>query len=446
MNAFWQASLADTVQSSRAFASGPAPTMNVEQWLLQYEEAAPTSSNQGSGGVAFQRWFHFKEAFSPKFVADTLSSLPYPVEKCLDPFGGSGTTALTSRMLGLSSATVEVNPFLADLIEAKLTPISPASFRADYERIVAKLSIEDQDRNAPAGMPPTLLEPGLNGRYVFARDVFAAARAIVRAAGQLKPEHGRLLRVLLGSVLVANSNVTINGKGRRYRRGWENRVRTANHLIAGLDAAVDRGIEDLAQFAGLPAGSHTVYRGDARTALRGIDRADVAIFSPPYPNSFDYTDVYNLELWMLGYLQTATDNRSLREDTLRSHVQLKWKPRPRIAQSSVLDETLAKLAQRRGDLWNANIPEMIEYYFDDLRQIFVELARILPTGRHAVVAVGDSQYAGVRVDVAAILSQCIEPLGFHLSERGTIRSMRTSSQHGGEFDLSEHCLVFERAR
>jgi hypothetical protein len=326
MNAFWQAPLAQTVQSSRTIATGPAPTLDLARWLLQYEEAAPTSSNQGSGGVAFQRWFHFKEAYSPKFVADTLSSLPYPVEKCLDPFGGSGTTALTSRMVGLSSVTVEVNPFLADVIEAKLTPVSPASFRSDYERTLAKLSTEEQDRRASDGMPATLLEPGLNGRFVFAKEDFATARAIARAAGELTPKHARLLRVLLGSVLVSNSNVTINGKGRRYRRGWQDRVRSADHLVAALDNAVDRAIEDLAQFAGLPQGEHTVLRGDARTALGQVDRADVAIFSPPYPNSFDYTDVYNLELWMLGYLRSGEDNRALRQDTLRSHVQLKWKP------------------------------------------------------------------------------------------------------------------------
>jgi hypothetical protein len=36
-------------------------------------------------------------------------------------------------------------------------------------------------------------------------------------------------------------------------------------------------------------------------------------------------------------------------------------------------------------------------------------------------------------------------IGFHLVKRGAIRSMRNSSQHGGAFELLEHCLVFERA-
>lgn len=445
MNAFWQASLERTLERSGTLADGAVSTADTARWLGQYREDAPTSSNQGSGDVAFQRWFAFKEAFSPKFVADTLSSLPYRAEICLDPFGGSGTSAVTSRMLGLSSISIEVNPFLADLIQAKLTPISGASFLADYEMVLSSLCRDDEDAISAPGMPATFVEPGVDGRYVFAADVYTTARAIVRAAAQLRPEHERLLKVLLGSVLVANSNVIINGKGRRYRKGWQQRTRTASDLVRALDVAVDRAVQDLTQFAGLPTGRHEVIRGDARDALRRVRHADVAVLSPPYPNSFDYTDVYNLELWMLSYLRSTDDNRALRQQTLRSHVQLKWTPTAIASAAPSLIRTIRELQNARGELWNPNIPEMIGYYFDDLAKIFVELARILGQGRRAIVAIGDSQYAGVRVNVAAILIECVRPLGFQLVEQGSIRSMRTSAQHGGTFDLSEHCLVFERA-
>lgn len=444
MTEFWQSSLTDTVRSSQRLARSHAPLADVGGWLENYSEAAPTSSNQGVGKIPFQRWFHFKEAFSPKFVTDTLGALPYKVDRCLDPFGGSGTTAVTCRMLGISSTVVEVNPFLADLIEAKLVPVSAASFCASYERLLSELVIEPHDGEPIGGMPATMMEPGLKGRFVFAADTYATVRAILRSSAGLEPEQSRLLRVLLGSVLVANSNVTINGKGRRYRRGWEGRRRTAADLIASLDDAVDMAAADLTLYAGLPRGRHVVHRGDARIALANVAQADVAIFSPPYPNSFDYTDVYNLELWMLGYLRSGPDNRALRHQTLRSHVQMKWRDTQRLAASDVLEGTLDDLRRARTDLWNPHIPEMIGFYFDDLATIFAQLRRILPPGHHAIIAIGDSQYAGIHVDVASILVECVGRLGFRLTERGAIRSMRNSSQHGGGFELSEHCLVFER--
>jgi len=445
MTEFWHAPLTETVRNSQRLAHHSVALNDIGNWLERYSEPAPTSSNQGTANIPFQRWFHFKEAFSPKFVADTLGSLPYKVDRCLDPFGGSGTTAVTCRMLGISSDVIEVNPFLADLIEAKLTPVPAASFCASYDRLLSSLEIEPCDSLPIEGMPPTLAEPGVKGRYVFAADVYATIRAIVRASATLPPDEARLLRVLLGSVLVPNSNVTINGKGRRYRRSWETRPRSAANLITSLDNAVDMAAADLTSYSGPHRGRHVVHRGDARSALAGVEQADLAVFSPPYPNSFDYTDVYNLELWMLGYLKSGSDNRTLRHRTLRSHVQMKWRETERAATSRALEETLDALSRARSDLWNPHIPEMIGFYFDDLTTIFAQLRRILPPGRHAVVAIGDSQYAGIHVDVASILIECIQPLGFRLTESGAIRSMRNSSQHGGGLELSEHCLVFERS-
>lgn len=444
MTEFWHTPLAETVRNSQRLAHPRLALNDVGNWLENYAEAAPTSSNQGTANIPFQRWFHFKEAFSPKFVADTLGALPYKVDRCLDPFGGSGTTAVTCRMLGISSTVIEVNPFLADLIEAKLTPVPAANFSAGYDRLLSDLKVEPGDSLPIEGMPPTMVEPGVKGRFVFAADVYATARAIVRAAAALPPDEARLLKVLLGSVLVPNSNVTINGKGRRYRRNWEIRPRSAVDLIADLDDAVDVATADLTLYSGLCRGRHVVQRGDARSALTRVEQADVAIFSPPYPNSFDYTDVYNLELWMLGYLKSGPDNRTLRHQTLRSHVQMKWQTTQRVAASEALETTLDALRRARGDLWNPHIPEMIGFYFDDLVMIFAQLHRILAPGHHAVVAIGDSQYGGIHVDVASILVECVHKLGFRLTESGAIRSMRNSSQHGGGFELSEHCLVFER--
>jgi len=105
---FWQASVDQTVKSSEEFVRARnCRKKDVADWFAQYAETGPTSSNQGSANLPFQRWFHFKEAFSPKFVADTLTSLPYRVDCCLDAFGGSGTTALTCRMLGASSISFD---------------------------------------------------------------------------------------------------------------------------------------------------------------------------------------------------------------------------------------------------------------------------------------------------------------------------------------------------
>src|SRR4029077_21246750 len=82
------------------------------QWMKSHADELPISSNQPSLSLPFQRWFKFKEAFSPQFIIDCVRNAGRKVKDCLDPFGGSGTSALTCQFLGITPTTIEVNPFL----------------------------------------------------------------------------------------------------------------------------------------------------------------------------------------------------------------------------------------------------------------------------------------------------------------------------------------------
>jgi hypothetical protein len=96
---------------------GAEARRNFASWMEGWVEGGAISSNVPSHNLPFQRWYRFKEAFSPMLVVEAINTLGFWPATCLDCFGGSGTTALTSQFLGIAPTTVEVNPFLADLIE-----------------------------------------------------------------------------------------------------------------------------------------------------------------------------------------------------------------------------------------------------------------------------------------------------------------------------------------
>src|SRR4051812_46195675 len=77
-------------------------------------------TNAGATPIGFQSWHRFKEAFPPELIRTAVLGTPIDPVAVLDPFGGSGTTALASQFLGISSTSIEVNPFLADVIRAKV--------------------------------------------------------------------------------------------------------------------------------------------------------------------------------------------------------------------------------------------------------------------------------------------------------------------------------------
>ncbi len=90
-----------------------------EDWT-QRRSVSSLGTNAGAAELPFQSWRHFKEAFAPELIARAVAHSQLPVKHCIDPFGGSGTTSLACQFLGIHPITMEVNPFLADLIEAKL--------------------------------------------------------------------------------------------------------------------------------------------------------------------------------------------------------------------------------------------------------------------------------------------------------------------------------------
>jgi hypothetical protein len=200
---------------------------------------------------------------------------------------------------------------------------------------------------------------------------------------------------------------------------------------------------EIAACAMRPVRAATVLHGDSRALFAGVGPVDQIVCSPPYPNSFDYTDVYNMELWMLGYLKSSRENVSLRRSTLSSHVQISrdFDHAPR---TPTLDTALRALNRVAGDLWDARIPAMVGAYFSDLQKLLQISAQLLPPKGQAWFVVGDSQYANEHVQVAKILTELAPTAGLRVERIAPFRSMRVSPQQSGRHMLSEDLVVFSR--
>ncbi len=400
-------------------------------------------SNAGAVTLPFQGWKRFKEAFVPELIQRAVSEHPTNVRHIVDPFGGSGTTALAAQFLNILPSTIEVNPYLADLIECKLHPTDASTIGPNLTLLLQEASGLIVDPHAFFGAAPkTFVEPGQGDRWIFGVDLAREAAKLISALDAIQDvEVRRLFRVLIGSVLVDLSNAVISGKGRRYRKGWEKKISMGIDLRHRLISAISVAATDIARYSGQRSTSYNLLRGDSRELVKNFEPFDLAIYSPPYPNSFDYTDVYNIELWALGYLTGTESNRFLRSSTLSSHVQLlrSYQEGPR--GSRLLDETLEKLDGAKGKLWNKNIPQMIASYFSEMIALIQDLAKAASPKHRQWLVVGDSRYAGIDISVAQILKELSESRGFAVEQMEAFRSMRSAPQQGGRLDLPETLLV-----
>lgn len=394
--------------------------------------------------LAFERWRDFKEAFAPEIVERAFTETPGPIHDVADPFGGSGTTAIATQFLGAKPTTIEVNPYLADLIEAKVASYDLDEIGRALGQVCTHVRRNIQKVRADfAGAPKTFVEPGVKGRYIFSRDVASRINTYRAAIDQVSSARiRRLFKVLLASTLIPVSNVVISGKGRRYRRSWQSRSCPASRVDQLFQERVLEALYDLRLYASRACSEYAVLRGDCRRLTASIDPMDLAVLSPPYPNSFDYTDVYNVELWALGYLDGRESNTKLRNATLRSHVQIKRDMSGTSYRSTALRRTLAALRETLPKLWNKQIPDMIGAYFSDIGRVMLALGERLRQRGRIYMVVGDSRYAGVHVPTARILEQIAPAVGLELICSEACRSMRVSPQQGGQEELRETLLVF----
>lgn len=403
------------------------------------------STNAGADELPFQRWHRFKEAFSPELIAQAVQESPIKVRRLADPFGGSGTSALTCQFLGVQPVTIEVNPFLADLIAAKLAVYHIPELLSALTRVARKANAS-RSRGAALirALPATFVEPGVKDRWLFDYPVLIQiARLRDAIEEESNPAVSRLFRVLLGGLMVGFSNASVSGKGRRHRANWQERRVDPACVLPTFADAVAAAIVEIGACATRPVREGIVLQGDSRQLLSRVGPVDQITCSPPYPNSFDYTDVYNLELWMLGYLTSFDDNRELRQSTLSSHVQISrdFAAAPRCRR---LDRTMRALRRAQESLWDPRIPAMVGAYFADLQGLMRTCAQLLPSKGQAWFVVGDSQYAGIHVQVAKILADLAPSVGLKVERTTPFRSMRVSPQQSGRHQLSEDLVVFSR--
>jgi hypothetical protein len=244
-------------------------------------------------------------------------------------------------------------------------------------------------------------------------------------------------------------NARRDGKCLRYKKNWRETGHTSTELRLALKSRLATVYEDIDDQV-FPVRATRVLRGDARRVLRRLKDAshDVMVTSPPYLNSFDYSDVYRPEMFLGGFVRDNDELRHVRLRTVRSHVQASWE-RPREVVSDMLRPVLRKL-QRADSLWDRRLPLMVQAYFEDMRCVLREAFRVVRRAGQAWIVVSTSAYNGIEIPVDLVIADVAVREGWRLSAINVLRSLRAAGQHweyleqGAKPPLRESLIILER--
>lgn len=371
----------------------------------------------------FQRWYRYKEGYSVELVEHLIREYAERKEGIiLDPFSGSGSTLLAAEDMGYAGIGFEVNPFSYFLSQCKLDNYSKEtieSFKAAYENILQQALNKKENYCLPKlSISAKVFNDEIEKYYM-------SVGTLIESGLVTDKQVHNLLKVGWLACLEPLCNYRKAGNGLKIRKYVKPRIVTVEDAKAMLLEEYQNIYIDLTQNHKTNHG--LIYNDSCLNMGKYITPNSVEgiIFSPPYANCFDYTEIYKLELWFGKFVSEYSELKKLRRNSLHSHLNGDLSRKVQ-SKSATLAELLTRLKEK--ELWDKKIPKMLQLYYDDMFQVVEECYKALDDKGFCCIVVGNSAYGGIVFAADLILAEYAEQIGFTVDKIEVDRYIITSSQ------------------
>jgi hypothetical protein len=379
-------------------------------------------------------WLRLTPAYGVKIVEQIIEEFSEP-STVLDPFCGTGTTALSAAYHGHSGITMDINPFLVWLGNAKADYYSASVIAKTGDACGAALDLVRGRKITPIAPPPlhNIERWWSPSALRFLCELRAAIDEVSNSNSQVRT----LLSVAFCRNLIALSNAAFNHQSMSFKEVSQESFALEHDFGANFAADV-RFV--LAGAAENPNGAASVILGDARNVRDAVaEKAHCVITSPPYANRMSYIRELRPYMYWLGFLQSGKEAGEL--DWLAiggtwgvaTSRLSDWVASRNDFVSKSLSRSIANIAS--ADSKNAVLlSRYVAKYFDDMWLHFQNITDSLAAGASLHYIVGNSTFYGTLLPVEAIYAEMLAALGFTNIECRPIRK-RNSKKELIEFDV-----------
>jgi len=376
----------------------------------------------------------------------------------LDPFCGTGTTIVESKLHNISAIGIEANPFAHFASSVKINWSINAKVLELYANEIAEHTLDD------------LSLQGIDDHSIFSGKAASLKLDTLRDTAQKLIISGSISPLPLHKTLLLLRNL----RERAIDSSFENALLAlANALVFkisnlrfGPEVGVGRSksdypvvkawlheirkmVRDLRSVEGKSYPDCRAKLGDAREISQLVDAEsiDAVITSPPYPNEKDYTRTTRLESVVLGFVNDIEELRKFKKTLVRSNTRNIYKD-DRDHKWIANNEKVIKLAEtiekKRIELEKTSGFEKLYskvtlQYFGGMARHFADLRRVLKPGAFLAYVVGDqASYLQVMIRTGELLADIAQSLGYELVD---IDLFRTRFATATSTELREEVLI-----
>ncbi|HEX6287677.1 MAG TPA: DNA methyltransferase [Herpetosiphonaceae bacterium] len=383
-------------------------------------------------------WLRLTPAYSVHLVAELLDKYASTNAVVLDPFCGTGTTALVCAERGVECETGDINPFLVWLSETKTHAYDTADLDAFGVAAAAIAKVIQHPPAEPLWIPPLhQIE-----KWWSHQTLQTLAHMLYRINSQAESLPGasvNLLKVAFCRTMIDQSNASFAHQSMSFKKSAQMSLLFEDDSDLVL-ASWEKSVAAIAASAHSPiVRQPRVLLCDARSLTTALptNSYSCVITSPPYPNRMSYIRELRPYMYWLGYLRDGRAAGELDWQAIggtwgiATSKVAKWTPEADVA--IPFDEFYTLLM----DI-NRHSPVLSRYvhkYFYDMMRHCNQLFQVVKSGGTIHYIVGNSKFFDVLLPVERIFAALFELAGFEDVRIRTLRK-RTSKRELFEYVVS----------
>lgn len=401
------------------------------------------SSNAVDGTFAsnrsepIHRWYPYIEGYSSNLVERELDMLS--LEKgatVYDPFGGTGTTPLSSCMRGYNGLYSETNPFMRFVIETKTNCVRRLGRNASSITQL-KMTLSNLSKNisrVDIGIENVDILPF--AKYFDEQALHTILRIKTVISRIEDRDIQQLFKLAFSSILVPVSKMIRRGD-LRFAREQELTKKQLDVELAFFEKSKEI-IFDIEEYGSQLSGSSKCISADVRD-IENYSDIDCIITSPPYLNGTNYIRNTKLELFLNDYVSEDHGLSELHSKGIVAGIN-------NVSKQTAIDNCMEMVSEYYDALipvaYDKRIPTMVACYFADMDSALKKMSHALVNHGMLIMDIGDSQFAGIHIPTHEILASLAESHGLALIDNEILRTRRSKSG----FALTQRILRFKLER
>lgn len=371
-------------------------------------------------GEPIHRWYSYLEGYSSCLIDDIVMEIgPENIHAIYDPFCGTGTTSLVASSHGIKSYYCETNPFMQQVIEAKINAVKRLRDSKAGSRYLKKFLHKLENCNYQFHFD----EPTWDGfEKFFEPQVLAQLQDLKKKVGEISDADTRSIAlILLASVTVRASKMIRQGD-LRFAKENEKKAEDKD-ILSNFISKIKTAIEDI-ESDSCPTMAETIRLAEDSRNTAMENQIDCVITSPPYLNGTNYIRNTKLELKLADFVITEKDLPKFHSKGIIAGINNVSNRNVNFEIPEVIRPYINELTPVAYD---KRIPIMVAGYFHDMEKVIERLSHAMKDNGYFIMDIGDSQFAGVHIPTHEILAKICKSYGFELYEEDILRERRSKN-------------------